>query len=39
MGVARLSGRPAARTLALEYLRRFPDGTYLLHARAILQSP
>jgi hypothetical protein len=39
IGVARLSGRPAARALALEYLRRFPDGTYLLHARAILQSP
>ncbi|HTB60829.1 MAG TPA: FecR domain-containing protein [Polyangia bacterium] len=39
IGVARLSGRPAARALALEYLRRFPDGTYLLHAQAILQSP
>jgi hypothetical protein len=39
IGVARLSGRPAARELAREYLERFPDGTYLLHARAILQSP
>ena len=39
IGVARLSGRPAARKLAREYLNRFPDGTYLLHARAILQSP
>jgi hypothetical protein len=39
IGVARLTGRPAARALALEYLRRFPDGTYLLHARAILESP
>ena len=39
IGVARLSGRPAARALAREYLHRFPDGTYLLHARAILQSP
>ena len=39
IGVARLSGRPAARELAREYLDRFPDGTYLLHARAILQSP
>ena len=39
IGVARLSGRPAARELAREYLNRFPDGTYLLHARAILQSP
>ena len=39
IGVARVSGRPAARELAREYLERFPDGTYLLHARAILQSP
>jgi hypothetical protein len=39
IGVARVSGRPAARALALEYLRRFPNGTYLLHARAIVQSP
>ena len=39
IGVARVSGRPAARALAREYLHRFPDGTYLLHARAILQSP
>jgi ferric-dicitrate binding protein FerR (iron transport regulator)/TolA-binding protein len=39
IGVARLSGRPAARELAREYLDRFPDGTYLLHAQAILQSP
>jgi TolA-binding protein len=39
IGVARLSGRPAARELAREYLHRFPDGTYLLHAQAILQSP
>ncbi len=39
IGVARISGRPAARELAREYLNRFPDGTYLLNARAILQSP
>jgi TolA-binding protein len=39
IGVARLSGRPAARELAREYLNRFPEGTYLLHAQAILQSP
>ena len=39
IGVARVSGRSAARELAREYLNRFPDGTYLLHARAILQSP
>jgi hypothetical protein len=38
MGVARVSGQPAARELALDYLRRFPEGTYLLHAQAILQS-
>ncbi len=37
IGVARISGRPAARALALEYLRRFPEGTYLLHAQAILR--
>ena len=39
IGVARLSGRSAARELAREYLNRFPEGTYLLHAQAILQSP
>jgi TolA-binding protein len=39
LGVARLSGRTAARELAREYLNRFPDGTYLLHAQAILQTP
>jgi hypothetical protein len=39
IGVARLSGPPAARELAREYLNRFPDGTYLLHAQAILQTP
>jgi ferric-dicitrate binding protein FerR (iron transport regulator) len=39
IGVAHLSGRPAARELAVEYLRRFPEGTYLLHAQAILRAP
>jgi len=39
IGVARVSGRPAARALAREYLDRFPDGTYLLHAQGILQGP
>ena len=39
LGVAQISGRPAARALAREYLRRFPDGTYLLNARSILEGP
>ncbi len=39
MGVARLSGRAAARDMAEEYLARFPNGTYLLHARQILAAP
>jgi ferric-dicitrate binding protein FerR (iron transport regulator) len=39
LAVAHVSGRAAARPLALEYLQRFPDGTYLLHAQAILQGP
>jgi ferric-dicitrate binding protein FerR (iron transport regulator)/TolA-binding protein len=38
LGVSRLSGRQAARDLARDYLDRFPDGTYLLHAQAILQG-
>jgi ferric-dicitrate binding protein FerR (iron transport regulator) len=38
LSVSRLSGREAARDLARDYLRRFPDGTYLLHAQAILQA-
>jgi len=39
LAVARLSGRAAARPMASEYLQRFPDGTYLLHAQGILQGP
>ena len=39
LGVARVSGRAAARELAQEYLERFPNGTYLLHARQILAAP
>jgi ferric-dicitrate binding protein FerR (iron transport regulator) len=39
LGVARVSGRAAARELAEEYLDRFPNGTYLLHARQILAAP
>ncbi len=38
LGVSRLSGRQAARELARDYLDRFPDGTYLLHAQGILQG-
>lgn len=38
LGVSRLSGRQAAHDLARDYLRRFPNGTYLLHAQAILHA-
>ena len=37
--VARVSGHAAAREMAEEYLARFPNGTYLLHARQILATP
>lgn len=39
LAIERLSGREAARAIAAEYLRRFPDGTYLLQARSILAGP
>ncbi|HVY36532.1 MAG TPA: FecR domain-containing protein [Polyangia bacterium] len=39
LGVARVSGQASARKLAEEYLARFPNGTYLLHARQILANP
>lgn len=39
LAVERLSGRAAAASLARAYLDRFPDGTYLLQARAILGAP
>jgi hypothetical protein len=39
IAVERLSGRAAAATIARAYLERFPDGTYLLQARAILGLP
>jgi len=39
VAVERLSGRAAAAPLARAYLARFPDGTYLLQARAILDQP
>ena len=39
IAVERLSGRAAAAPIARAYLERFPDGTYLLQARAILGAP
>jgi hypothetical protein len=39
LSVERLSGRAAATPLARAYLERFPEGTYLLQARAILGLP
>ncbi len=39
LAIERLSGRAAATTAAHDYLARFPDGTYLLQARAILDLP
>jgi ferric-dicitrate binding protein FerR (iron transport regulator) len=39
MVVGNVSGKADARAIAEEYLQRFPDGTYLLHARQILDAP
>ncbi|MDB4981798.1 MAG: mucin, partial [Myxococcales bacterium] len=39
LAIERLSGRAAATPAAHDYLARFPDGTYLLQARAILGLP
>ena len=39
LSVERLSGRPAAHDIAAEYVRRFPNGTYLLQAHSILANP
>jgi hypothetical protein len=39
LDVERLSGRGAAAALARAYLERYPEGAYLLQARAILSSP
>jgi hypothetical protein len=39
LAIERMSGAAQARALAGEYLRRFPNGTYLLRARALLDSP
>ena len=38
LAIERLNGPAQARALAGEYLRRFPNGTYLLRARALLDS-
>jgi hypothetical protein len=38
LAVERLSGRAAARDVAAQYLRRFPNGTYLLQAHSILAN-
>jgi len=39
LAVERISGRDAARSVASEYVQRFPNGTYMLQAHAILANP
>jgi hypothetical protein len=39
LAVERISGRDAARSVAAEYVERFPNGTYMLQAHAILSNP
>ena len=39
LAVERISGRDAARGVAAEYVNRFPNGTYMLQAHAILANP
>ncbi|HEY7374992.1 MAG TPA: tetratricopeptide repeat protein, partial [Polyangia bacterium] len=39
LAVERISGRDAARSVAAEYVERFPNGTYMLQAHAILSHP
>jgi len=39
LAIEHLQGPAQAQLLAGEYLRRFPNGTYLLRARALLDSP
>jgi hypothetical protein len=39
LAVERISGRDAARSVAAEYIQRFPNGTYLLQAHSILANP
>jgi TolA-binding protein len=39
LAVERISGRDAARSVASQYVERFPNGTYMLQAHAILSNP
>jgi hypothetical protein len=39
LAVERISGRDAARSVAAQYVERFPNGTYMLQAHAILSHP
>ena len=39
LAVERISGRDAARSVAAEYVDRFPNGTYMLQAHGILSNP
>jgi len=39
LAVERIAGRDAARSVAAEYIERFPNGTYLLQAHSILANP
>ena len=39
LAVERISGRDAARSVARQYIERFPNGTYMLQAHAILATP
>jgi FecR protein len=39
LAVERISGRDAARSVAADYVERFPNGTYMLQAHAILSNP
>jgi hypothetical protein len=39
LAIERMSGRDAARSIAAEYVQRFPNGTYMLQAHAILANP
>jgi hypothetical protein len=39
LAVERIAGRESARSVAKEYVRRFPNGTYMLQAHKILAIP
>jgi TolA-binding protein len=39
LAIERIAGRDAARSIASEYVQRFPNGTYMLQAHAILANP